>query len=242
MPPGLASSGPTRRTVLLAGVAAFVPLPGRATAVCTPRDLRRRYPTDVGQRLDVPHHEALIYASLAEACFIGHPDAAAAPQYALVVDSCPQVQAAFLYWRLMPAQWELVGASPASTGCSGRAGHVPTPPGVYAQELAPRRARAAARVYGFGVQRARKPEGGFVPLHLQARAAQGPARALLGTPQSDGCVLLPPSMVAFLDRYGVLDAAAGPNAVPGGESTPFAGRYLVVVDSERDARPAWTQP
>lgn len=242
MPPGLASPGPTRRTVLLAGAAAFVPRHGLAAPVCTPRDLRRRYATAVAERLDVPDHEARICASLAEASFIGHPDTAAAPQYALVVDSCAHVQAAFLYWRLMPAQWELVGASPASTGCSVRAGHVPTPQGVFAHEPAPRGARAAARVYGFGVQRARKPGGGFVPLHLQARAADGAARSLLGTPQSDGCVLLPPSMVAFLDRYGVLDAAAGVHAMPGGEATPFAGRYLVVVDSERDARPAWAQP
>ena len=38
-----------------------------ATAVCTPRDLRWRYRDAVGERLDVPSHEARIYASLAEA-------------------------------------------------------------------------------------------------------------------------------------------------------------------------------
>lgn len=212
-----------------------------ATAVCTPRDLRWRYRDAVGERLDVPSHEARIYASLAEAEFLGHPDVAAAPQYALVVDNCPLVQAAFLYWRLMPGEWELVGASPASTGCSARAGHVPTPVGVFAQASRQRPdTPAGARVYDFGVQRAPRPGGGFAPLHLRVRAADGAARTLLGTPHSDGCVLLPPSLVAFLDQYGVLDAAEGARTTRGGERLPFAGRYMVVLDSERDARPGWT--
>jgi hypothetical protein len=190
----------------------------------------------VDQRLEVPDHEARIYGSLAEFSFIGRPDVPLAPQYALVVDSCAHVQAAFLYWRLMPGEWELVGASPASTGCSARAGHVPTPVGVFAREAD---TRAAAPAYRFGVQRVRRPGGAVVPLHLQVRAARGPAQALLGTPQSDGCVLLPPSLMSFLDRHGVLDAAS-PRAT-GGALTPFAGRYLVVVDSERDERPAWAE-
>jgi hypothetical protein len=62
---------------------------------------------------------------------------------------------------------------------------------------------------------------------------------LLGTAQSDGRVLLPPSLVAFLDEYGVLDAGRPRPHTPAGEELPFAGRYMVVMDSEQEERPAW---
>jgi hypothetical protein len=54
-------------------------------------------------------------------------------------------------------------------------------------------------------------------------------------------VLLPPSLVAFLDTYGVLDGQRG-NATAAGEVVPFAGHLLVVIDSERDERPDWAVP
>jgi hypothetical protein len=94
-------------------------------------------------------------------------------------------------------------------------------------------------VYDFGTQRARDATGtGYGALRLQARAALGRHRDLLGTAQSDGRVLLPPSLVAFLDLYGVLDGQRG-QVTAGGEPVPFAGQYLVVIDSERDERPDW---
>lgn len=230
---GLASHGPSRRAVLLAGAAALVPHAVRATPVWTPHDLRERYAEAVAQRLDVPAHETRIYAMLAEANFLGHPAPPRAPQYVLVVDSCREVQAAFLYWRLLGRRWELVGASPASTGCSRQRGHLPTPLGAFASRSPGlRMTTAASRVYDFGLQRAQRPEGGWAPLHLRARAASGEDAAMLGTQRSDGCVLLPRSLVAFLDRHGLLDGASG-------GPVPFAGRYLVVVDSERDQRPDW---
>lgn len=237
---GIARTGPSRRALLLAGAAALAPRAGHAAPVCTPRDLRQRYLDTVTQRLDVPAHEARIYATLAEANFIGHPRPPRAPQYVLVVDSCSEVQAAFLYWRLLGRHWELVGASPASTGCSVQPGHLPTPVGAFPQQAAwATAAPGATRVYDFGLQRAHRPGGGLVPLRLQARAAHGAAGALLGTQRSDGCVLLPPALVAFLDRHALLDGDAGPRGEAGGERVPFAGRYLVVVDSERDERPEW---
>jgi hypothetical protein len=231
----------SRRGVLLAAAAAtLAPFPALATAVCTPRDLAQRFEAAVTQKLQVPKNESWIYASLAEAELANHRDISPDPQYVLVVDSSPAVQAAFLFWRLLPGRYELIGASPASTGSPLRPGCLETPCGVFPQASVSDAGRAfAARVYDFGTQRARMaPGGSFAPLHLQARAALGRHRALLGTAQSDGRVLLPPSLVAFLDMHGVLDARRGAMTTAG-DIVPFAGQYLVVVDSERDERPEW---
>jgi hypothetical protein len=231
----------SRRGVLLAAAsAALAPLPARSTVVCTPRELAVRFEAAVAQKLQVPKNESWIYASLTEAELANHREIAADPQYVLVVDSCPVVQAAFLFWRLLPRRYELVGAAPASTGSPLRPGCLETPCGVFPQASVSDAGRAfASRVYDFGTQRARKAPGGeYAALHLQARAALGRHRALLGTAQSDGRVLLPPSLVAFLDMHGVLDARRGA-VTAAGDIVPFAGQYLVVVDSERDERPEW---
>lgn len=231
--------GLRRRHVLVAAAAAVLPPAVRAGAVCTPRDLAQRYRTRVGASLAVPRGDARIYASLAELELASRPGLMRRPQYLLVVDSCPFVQTAFLFFRLLPGRHELVGAAPASTGDPVRPGCVATPCGVFPQ-AAGSDGELAERVYDFGLQRSRRPgPGGFVPVRLQAQAAQGPSRALLGTPQSDGRVLLPPNLVAFLDEYGILDAGRAPARTPAGEDLPFAGRYLVVVDSEQEARPEW---
>jgi hypothetical protein len=234
--------GLRRRSLLLSATAAAIlaPLGAQASGVCTPRDLSRRYQALVDRQLQVPDNEVLIYGGLAESEMAGQRETLVGPQYMLVVDSCPSVQAAFLFWRLLPGRYELIGASPASTGNPEQAGCMQTPQGVFAQAEVEYARRLTSRVYDFGMHRARKgATGGFAPLRLQARAATGPTGALLGTPQSDGCILLPPGLVAFLDQFGVLDAARNGALTPSGEALPFAGRYLVVVDSERDERPEW---
>jgi hypothetical protein len=230
-----------RRGVLLAAAAALAPWPTFAAGVCTPRELSRHFDAAVAQKLAVPQNEIWIYAGLAEAELAGHPDGPTQPQYLLVVDSCPFIQTAFLFWRLLPGRYQLVGATPASTGTASRPGCLETPCGVFPQASVSDAGRAmASRVYDFGTQRARRaPGAGFGALHLQARAAVGRSRALLGTAQSDGRVLLPASLVAFLDAYGVLDAQRSDRSTPQGDVLPFAGQYLVVIDSERDERPAW---
>jgi len=232
----------SRRGLLLAAAAATVnPLGALAAGICTPRELALRFDAAVAQKLQVPTSESWIYASLAEAELAGHPGLATEPQYVLVVDSSPAIQVAFLFWRLLPGRYELVGASPASTGSPLRPGCLETPCGVFPQASVSDAGRAfAARVYDFGTQRARDATGtGYGALRLQARAALGRHRALLGTAQSDGRVLLPPTLVAFLDSYGVLDGRRS-NATAAGESVPFAGQYLVVIDSEREERPDWS--
>jgi hypothetical protein len=233
----------SRRTLLLgaAATALGAPLAARSQpAVCTPRDLAQRYRTRVEGGIELPRGDAMIYASLAEMELAHQPATTAGPQYLLVVDSCPFVQAAFLFWRLLPGRYEIVGVAPASTGDPERAGCVATPCGVFTQAGRGAGGALASRIYDFGVQRTRRPGAdGFAPLHLQAHAARGRGRALLGTPQSDGRVLLPPSLVAFLDEYGVLDAGRAGARTPAGEQLPFAGRSMVVLDSEQEERPAW---
>jgi hypothetical protein len=233
-------SGIRRRSLLLSATAALAPLGALADGVCTPRDLARRYTALVDRQLRVPANEVLIYGGLAENELAGFREPLTGPQYMLVVDSCPAVQAAFLFWRLLPGRYELIGASPASTGDPEQAGCVQTPQGVFAQAEVEYGRRLTSRVYDFGRQRTRRAgRGGFTDLRLQARAATGRTGALLGQVQSDGCILLPPGLVAFLDQFGVLDDGRGQGMTPTGESLPFAGRYLVVIDSERDERPEW---
>jgi len=227
--------------MLLSAAAALAPWPAFAAGVCTPRELSQRFAAGVAQKLDVPQNEVWIYAGLAEAELAGHPDGLLQPQYLLVVDCCPSIQTAFLFFRLLPGRFQLVGATPASTGSPLRPGCLETPCGVFPQASVSDAGRAmASRVYDFGTQRARRASGGgYGALHLQARAAVGRNRALLGTAHSDGRVLLPPSLVAFLDTYGVLDAQRTDRTTPEGDHMPFAGQYLVVIDSEREERPDW---
>jgi hypothetical protein len=229
-----------RRGLLLSAAASLLPFSARAGDVCTPRDLAARFDARVTHKLRIPPGDHRIYASLAEAELHSSRERLQGPQYLLVVDSCPWVQAAFLFWRLLPWSYELVGASPASTGTCERAGCVETPRGVFAQANVEAEGALASRIYDFGMHRARKGvTRTFAPMRLQARAARGPNQAFLGTPHSDGTVLLPASLVAFLDNFGVLDASRRDGTTAAGELLPFAGRYMVVVDSEREERPEW---
>ena len=71
----------------------------------------------------------------------------------------------------------------------------------------------------------------------------------MGSVQSKGCVRIPATLNRLLDQYGVLDAdyndaltegrhlwVLSPQRMPVAD----AGRYLVIVDTERPARPAWS--
>ncbi len=60
---------------------------------------------------------------------------------------------------------------------------------------------------------------------------------------------IPASLNVFLDHYGILDAEYEALAESGQslwvlhsdrQVTPWAGRYIVVVDSERKTRPSWS--
>ena len=71
----------------------------------------------------------------------------------------------------------------------------------------------------------------------------------VGSAQSEGCVRIPSALNDFIDRHTLLDDTYE-RAVADGthlwvlrtDRTPTStpGRYLVVVDSERKERPAWS--
>ena len=93
-------------------------------------------------------------------------------------------------------------------------------------------------------------KGGKSPMRFQMHATD-PDRLepLLGIRHSKGCVRIPASLNTFLDRHGILDDDYQAR-VEAGKSlwvlrrdrdiTPIAGRYLVVIDTERKTRPAWS--
>jgi hypothetical protein len=71
----------------------------------------------------------------------------------------------------------------------------------------------------------------------------------LGRAASKGCIRITAALNRFLDRHGLLDAeydaaqAAGRRQWilrPDRTTIPWPGRWLVVVDSQRRERPAWS--
>jgi hypothetical protein len=71
----------------------------------------------------------------------------------------------------------------------------------------------------------------------------------LGTIQSMGCIRIPATLNLLIDHYGLLDAnyeQAITNGKrfwalhPDREPTPWSGRYVVVIDSNRATRPEWS--
>jgi hypothetical protein len=225
-----------RRQVLLAGAALSLPLPAFAALVYTPHELMEQYAREVTPRLHLPADEVALYGSIAELQLCSTGRELLAPQYLLVIDRNPHVQAAFLFWRLLPGSYELVGASPVAAGAN------PLDAVRQSQELlvqidANGARRGRSRVYEFG-SAAPQAEPASAALRVQVRAAPAGAEGRLGTPCPDGCILLPASLVAFLDEYGVLDHDTPQRTQR--HVLPCRGSHLLLVDSERDERPAWS--
>lgn len=216
----------SRRALLLAAAGTALSFGARAGEIRTPYDLAELFRKEVEHRLEVPRQEAMLYGSITEVQLPDPWQAGQPPQYLLAIDKNPNIQVAFLYWRLMPGHYQLVGASPASTGS------MPvneTPDGVFERVTnRPSELEFTSRRHSFVAGRLQQGE-----VRLCARAAEGGSIDWLGTPSSDGCVLLPPSLLSFLERHGVLDAD---NPSP---TLPYPGRLMVVVDSERADRPDW---
>jgi hypothetical protein len=231
-----------------------------------PSALSEAYREQVDRRLEVPVESAERYGGLALAALEQAGIAAVAPQYVALVDRNPHVQAIFIYWIGDGFPPMLIGASPVSTGRGGEFDHFQTPLGVFEHSLANPDFRAEGtlnehgirgygakglRVFDLGWQEATRlwGAGGTGTMRLQMHATD-PDRLeqRLGTVQSKGCIRIPASLNRLLDHYGVLDedylaaAADGkPNWVLPAHQAPVrdAGRYLIVVDSEAGARPAW---
>jgi hypothetical protein len=223
------------------------------------------YAQEVGRRLDLPEAERRFYAEALTAELQASGRAALERQFVVLVDRSPKVQAAMIFLGSPEGGFEFIGASPASTGKPGGFEYFRTPTGVFdhtidnpdfralgtKNELGIRGYGVAGmRVFDFGWVRAPKSWApGYGLLRLQLHATD-PVRLEpgLGVRRSKGCIRIPATLDSFMDRYGVLDAdyeralldgrhlwVLRPDRAP----TPWSGRYLVVVDSRREARPDW---
>lgn len=259
---------PLRRLALLLALAATTASAAEPPDAAALAALRADFAEAVPRRLAVPEDEARAYAQAAQAMLAMAGDTLARPQFVLVVDRHPRVQAALLFIAAAaPAPWHWVGAGPVSTGRPGGFEHFLTPLGAFAHTLANPDFRAEGsfndngirgygerglRVFDFGWTTGERTwgAGGASPMRLQLHATD-PARLepRLGERASKGCVRIGAGFNRFLDRRGVLDAdyeaalAAGtPLWVlpPDRQATPWSGRWLVVLETARSARPAWS--
>ncbi len=237
-----------------------------AQALQSPLDMASVYTSLVDKRIDLPADEVSRYAGLIDRSLAEAGVADLPAQFLVLVDRSPRVQAVFLYWKDGSDLPLFVGASPASTGHPGRFDYFETPVGVFVHSLDNLDFRAEGtrnengirgygvkgmRVFDFGWQQARRGWGnrGLSTLRLQMHATDPDfLEQRLGSAQSKGCIRIPASLNRLLDQYGVLDAdyeqgvAAGKTywmLAPQRQSTPWSGRYLIVVDTYRTERPLW---
>jgi len=225
---------------------------------------------EVTRRLTVPDDAQRAYGARLQQQLASHGLSGLAKQYVVLVDRAPNVQALFIYFRGNPSEsWRMLGATPVATGLPGRYEHFLTPLGVF--EHSPRnmdfRAEGTTnengirgygarglRIFDFGWTNGERGwgKGGVSPMRFQMHATDpDKLEPLLGIRHSKGCVRIPGSLDAFLDRHGVLDADYEALAdsgdvvrvlLPEREVLPWAGRYLVVIDSGSPTRPAWAPP
>ncbi|WP_410730474.1 hypothetical protein [Burkholderia sp. SIMBA_062] len=231
-------------------------------------DMRKDFTREVTRRLNVPAREQRAYGERLQKALADADLGDLAGEYVAMVDRAPNVQALFIYFRATPTNaWLMIGASPVGTGWPGKYDHFLTPLGVFHHSPDNMDFRAEGttndngirgyghrdmRIYDFGWVDGERGwgKGGKSPMRFQMHATD-PDRleALLGIRHSKGCVRIPASLNTFLDRHGILDDDYQAR-VEAGKSlwvlrhdrdiTPIAGRYLVVIDSARKTRPAWS--
>lgn len=241
--------------------------PAAAVVPAEIREIEAQYRRGVDLRLDVPVHEQRDYAERLRIALAGAGLNELAPQFYLLVDRSPVVQAAFVYWLAAAGEWHWIGASPVSTGYAGGFEYFMTPLGVFEHTLANLDFRAEGtrnkfgvrgygargmRVYDFGWVEGERTwgAGGRSPMRLQVHATDPDLlEHQLGRPRSKGCIRIPASLNVLLDRHGLLDAEYE-HALsqgrrfwvlrPDRQPVASAGKYLVIVDSARKVRPPWS--
>lgn len=242
-----------------------VPAPPTPLAPLAP--LAAEFAQQVVSRLLIPDEAQLNYAARLQDALAAAQVTLAAPQFIVLVDRSPNVQAALLYWGAAERGWQFIGASPVSTGLPGRYEHFLTPLGVFDHSLANPDFRAEGtknklgfrgygvkdrRIYDFGWIDSPRGwgDGAMGQLRLQMHSTDPVlAEPRLGTAQSEGCVRIPATLNDFIDRHGLMDEDYDRALAEGDklwvlrkDRTPVSspGRYLVVVDTEREARPDWS--
>ena len=230
-------------------------------------DMALLYKAQVDRTLAVPIDEARDYGRLAEDVLAKAQVAFFGPEYLILVDRDPNVQALFLFFRGTDGEPQLVGASPVSTGRPGSFDHFETPLGVFEHTTANPDYRAEGtrnsqgirgygakgmRIYDFGWQQVPRGWGdrAVSDMRLQMHATDPDLlEPRLGSTQSKGCIRIPASLNRLIDHYGVLDADYERAQREGSKlwvfdpqrnPVPFPGRYLVVIDTEREDRPQWS--
>lgn len=190
------------------------------------------------------------------------------PEFVVLVDRNPYVQAILIYLGTPQEGWHLIGATPVSTGLPGKFEHFLTPVGVFTHSLNNLDFRAEGTknelgFRGYGIKGMRVFDFGWAPerrtwgkkdmgvLRLQMHATDPElAEHLLGMPRSEGCIRIPATLNYFIDHNGILDAQYEEALADGAHfwvlskdrvSTPFSGRYLVVVDSDVSVKPLWSE-
>jgi hypothetical protein len=229
--------------------------------------LAAEFARDVGRRLDPPEAEQSAYALRLEEMLAAAGIVAPDPQYFILVDRAPNVQAAFIYLREGPGVSHFVGASPVSTGRPGTFDHFLTPVGAFAHTLENPDFRAEGtrnelgilgygakglRVFDFGWATSQRGWGkrGDGQMRLQMHATDPVLlEPRLGVWHSKGCIRVPAALNRFVDLNGLLDADYDAMEQEGAHfwvlrpdriRNPWAGRWLIVVDSQRAIRPAWS--
>lgn len=189
-----------------------------------------------------------------------------ANQYVVLVDRNPNIQVVLIFFGRNSSGWKLIGASLTSTGLAGQFDHFLTPLGVFSHSLdnPDFRAEGTKNQFGFrgyGSKGMRVYDFGWIEQHrgwgngekmlmrLQMHSTDPElAENLLGNARSKGCIRIPASLNEFIDRYGLLDAdydAAMQRGVhfwlmrSDREPVNNSGRYLVVIESGADKKPAW---
>ncbi|HUK32340.1 MAG TPA: hypothetical protein VLV86_00430 [Vicinamibacterales bacterium] len=221
----------------------------------------------VDHRINMPDSEQHRYAVLLDKALAEAQLGDLPAQYFVLVDRNAFVQAVMIYWKSASGEFHFIGAAQASTGQPGRFEHFETPLGVFPHTLENPDFRAEGtlnefgilgygqkgmRVYDFGWVKAPKGwgDGRQSVMRLQLHSTDPDLlEPRLGSIQSKGCIRIPASLNKLIDHDGILDApyeramAAGQSfwVLPADrEPTPWSGEFLVVVDTERDSRPAWS--
>lgn len=182
-------------------------------------------------------------------------------QFFLLVDRNHAEQKAFLaFYDVTEGKVTLIGGEKTSTGNPARRGFFETPTGIFPNKPANMSYRAlgtknskgwrglgakGSRVWDLGWQRTVKGRGEPMDIRMLVHATDpefGESR--LGRVDSKGCIRIPARFNKFLDHYGVLDreyegSVKAKYVLPAKRSpVPFAGKFIVVIDSEESRGPA----
>ena len=230
--------------------------------------LRDVFARSVTRRLKVPAPEQRAYGERLEQGLAQNDLGNLSGEYVVLVDRNENVQALFIYFRAAPLDaWQMIGASPVATGRPGQFDHFITPLGVFEHTPDNMDFRAEGtmnqngirgygghdmRIFDLGWAQGERGwgKGGMSQMRFQMHATDpDKLEPILGIRHSKGCVRIPASLNVFLDHYGMLDRDYEALVADGRSlwvlhsdrvATPWAGRYIVVVDSQRKARPAWS--